>query len=350
MASLISSSISSTAYQPNSPPDFLDSSSVEYSLAKGALLEEAIAEVFPLFTGAFSVVFMTKNKLGAIRDSKGIRPLSIGKLNSGYVVASETCAFDTIKADFVRDVLPGEMVMIDETGLKSYQLEPGDQKLDIFEFVYFARPDSVLLGQRVNEVRYRFGKELAKECPLKADVIIPIPDSGISAAEGYSIMSGIPTRQGFAKNRYIHRTFIQPEQRLREKGVELKLNPLPEIISGKDVIIIDDSIVRGTTAGKLVKMVRKAGARKVYFLVTSPPVRFPDFYGIDTPQQDSLIGARHNVDEIKELINADLLYYLSYGGMIKATCLPEEVFSTSCFTGIYPIDIGKRNKEIYRCS
>ncbi|MDO8515236.1 MAG: amidophosphoribosyltransferase [bacterium] len=317
-----------------------------YYLARGQSIEQAIKKSFPLFTGVFSILLATVDKLIAVRDSYGVRPLVMGKYNGGFVFASETCALDTIKAQYLREVKPGEMVVVSNYGLKSYQLAKSTPKLDLFEFIYFARPDSYLLGQSVNEVRRRLGKYLAKEHKIKADVVIPIPDSAIPAALGYSQESGIPFDHGLIKNRYIHRTFIRPAQKLRDKDVEMKLNPIPEILSGKRVIIIDDSIVRGTTSKKIVAMVRKAGAKKVYFLVSSPPVRYPDFYGIDTPTQKELISSRLDENEIAKEIGADAVYFLSYKSTIKATGLPEDVLCTSCFTGIYPVDIGERRKEI----
>lgn len=321
---------------------------IGYYLRRGSSLEDAIIDSYPLFTGAFSLIVMTPDKLVALRDPRGIRPLSLGKLNGGYVFASETCAFDTIHANYLRDVRPGQMVVVDDSGLSEYQITPGDQKLDIFEFVYFARPDSYLLGQRVYNIRKRFGKALALECPTDADVVIPVPDSAVPAAIGYSHASGIPFEEGLIKSRYIHRTFITPEQRMRDQLVEMKLNPISEVIKGKEVVIIDDSVVRGTTSPKIVGMLRAAGAIKVHVRISSPPVRFPDFYGIDTPRQDQLIAANKTVEEIRETIGADSLYYLSYDGMIRATGLPEDVFSTSCFTGVYPIDIKEREGEIIR--
>jgi amidophosphoribosyltransferase len=214
--------------------------------------------------------------------------------------------------------------------------------MDIFEFVYFARPDSVLLGKRVNEVRRNLGVNLAREHPLNADVVIPVPDSAIPAALGYAGETGIQLDFGLIKNRYIHRTFIRPAQNLRESGVKLKLNPIPEVLKGRRVGVVDDSIVRGTTARQIVEMLRRSGAQEVHFLVSSPPVRYPDFYGIDTPRPDELVAARMSVEETREFIGADSLAYLSYEGMIRATGLPESRFSTSCFSGAYPVDIGDR--------
>lgn len=320
---------------------------IKYFLLKGMPLEKAVEKAFPLFTGAFSLLVMTKDTIVAVRDSFGIRPLSIGKLNgSGFVVSSETCAFDTVNAQYLRDVEPGEMIVISQKGMTAKTLAPANQKLDIFEFVYFARPDSRLLGKSVYQVRKNLGVELAREHPIEADVVIPVPDSAIPAAIGYSAQSGIPFEFGLVKNRYIGRTFILPDQRLRDRGVQMKLNPLREAIQGKRVIIIDDSIVRGTTAKKLVKLVRDAGARTVHLMSSCPPVRFPDFYGIDTPFQKDLIAAQMSITQIEHFVGADSLHYLSYKGLIKSTGLPESVFCTSCFTGNYPIDIGDNAKTV----
>ncbi len=316
---------------------------------RGATLPEAVRDAYPLFTGAFSLLVLGTDNIIAVRDPHGIRPLSIGKLNGGYVFASETCALDTVHASYIGDVAPGQMMIADRGGNLTFeQIVQGQQHLDIFEFVYFARPDSVLLGQSVYEVRKKLGRNLYQENPMCADVVIAIPDSAIPAALGYAQISGIPYEEGFAKNRYIHRTFIQPEQHLRERGVALKLNPLPSVLKGKRVIVIDDSIVRGTTMGPLVQSLRKAGAKEVHVKISSPPVLYPDFYGIDTPDQKKLIAARMDLSHIREHIGADSLQYLSYEGMIDATGLPEDTFSTSCFTGIYPIDIGERKSEVTR--
>ncbi len=320
----------------------LMAAAITHYMDQGKSLEDAVAEAYPLFTGAFSVVVMDSTKLVAFRDHCGIRPLSLGRLADGLVVSSETCALDIIGAAFWRDVKPGEMVIIDRTGLRSIQLAKPNPKLDIFEFVYFARPDSLLLGRSVNAVRRQMGMQLAREYPLNADVVIPVPDSAIPAAIGYARESGIPFDQALIKNRYIHRTFIQPAQRLRDKSVEMKLNPLPETLIGRDVIVIDDSIVRGTTTKKIVRMLYGAGAKKVHVLISSPPVKFPDFYGIDTPSPKELLAARMTVAEMEDYVGADSLGFLSYDGLISATGLPESCFSASCFTGVYPIDIGEK--------
>ncbi len=320
---------------------------IKFFLKKRMTLESAIEKAYPLFTGAFCTLVITKDKLVAFRDPYGIRPLSLGKLNgSGYVVSSETCAFDTVNAQYIRDIDPGEMVVISDKGLKSYTIAPANQKLDIFEFVYFARPDSILLGKSVYQVRKNLGVALAREHPIEADVVIPVPDSAIPAAIGYAAQSGIPFEFGLVKNRYIGRTFILPDQRLRDRGVQMKLNPLQEVIKGRRVIVIEDSIVRGTTAKKLVRLIRDAGAKTVHLMSSCPPVRFPDFYGIDTPFQKNLIAAQMSIPEIERFVGADSLHYLSYQSLIKATGLPENVFCTSCFTGNYPIDIGNNAKQI----
>lgn len=315
-------------------------------LDDGYDLVEAVKQAYPLFTGVFSSVVMDNKTLVAFRDECGIRPLSIGTLDNGYVVASETCAFDTVGAKFLRDVEPGELVAITEDGMTSHQVVPGRQKLDIFELVYFARPDSLLLGKRVDLVRQNFGRVMAREFNIEADVIIPVPDSGIPAALGYSQASGIPFEMGLIKNRYIHRTFIRPTPQLRERDLKMKLNPVIDLIKDRRVILVDDSIVRGTTMRHLVSMVFESGAKEVHLLITCPPVRYPDFYGINTPRQSELISAYMSNQELGDYVGATSLSFLSFDGMMQATELPSDLFSTSCFTGEYPISIGKREKEI----
>src|SRR3989344_7128890 len=250
-------------------------------MREGRSLEVSIKEVYPLLTGAFSLLIMSRDSLIAVRDQCGIRPLALARLNGGYVIASETCAFAPIGAEFERDIAPGELLVIDEKGLHSEQIAAPNPKLDIFEFVYFARPDSRLLGKSVYEVRRNFGVQLAKEYPLEADVVIPVPETAIASAVGYAEALGLRFEMGLTKNRYIHRTFITPDQHVREQGVKAKLTPIPEIVQGKRVVVFDDSIVRGTTSRQIVKMLFEAGAKEVHFLVASPPVKFPDFYGID---------------------------------------------------------------------
>lgn len=309
----------------------------------GATLEQAIVRAFPMFSGAFSAVALNANQLIAFRDPCGIRPLSIGQLGVGYVVASETCAFDTIGARFLRDVRPGELLVIDQHGITSRQVAKSDPKLDIFELVYLARPDSVIAGMSVNQVRQNLGKELALQYPIDADIVVPVPDSAIPAAIGYAQVSGIPFEMGLVKNPYIHRTFIQPNQNMRERDVKMKINPLPHVLKNKRVILIDDSIVRGTTTHKIAELLYGAGARAVHLLVSSPPVKYPDYYGIDLPTSTDLIAADLTVSEIRQRIGVDSLGYLSYDGMIRATGKSANYFSTSCFNGIYPIPIGKHH-------
>lgn len=317
-------------------------------ISQGASLEQAITQAYPLFTGVFSAVAMDTKKLVAFRDECGIRPLCIGTLGEAYIVASETCALDTVGATYLRDVLPGEMVVIDEKGLESYQIIEGTQKLDIFEFVYFARPDSVIMGQRVNKVRENFGHEMAAEFSIDADVIVPVPDSSIPVALGYAQASGIPFEMGLIKNRYIHRTFIQPTAEMRRRDVRMKLNPIKESLEGKRVILVDDSIVRGTTMRQVVQLIRNAGAKELHVCISSPPVAYPDFYGINTPNQNDLIAARMSLDEIRDFLGADSLNYLSLEATVRATEIPATQFSMSCFDGVYPIPIGEREKIVNR--
>ncbi len=320
--------------------------SLNYYVGNGMDLANAVERCYKYFTGAFSCVAMSHDQIVAFRDPCGIRPLSVGKTEFGWVVASETCAFDTIGAGLLRDINAGEMIILDKHGLRSRQLVEPNPKLDIFEFIYFARPDSLLMGQRVGEVRRALGAQLAKEHPLEADVVIPMPDSAIPAALGYAQASGIPFDHALIKNRYIHRTFIQPNDQVRNQDLQLKLNPVPEALMGKRVVVVDDSIVRGTTTRKMIKMLYGAGAKTVSVLISSPPVKYPDFYGIDTPRQADLIAAQMSVPEIQADIGCEYLGYLSFEGMLKATNINPNHLSTSCFSGIYPINIRERAKEI----
>lgn len=319
---------------------------IGWYLGKGHDLTTAVRKAYPLFTGVFSSVAMTKDTVVTFRDKCGIRPLSIATLDGGYIVSSETCAFDTIGATFLRDVEPGELVTITADGITSEQVVKADPKLDIFEFVYFARPDSMILGKRVDVVRKNFGRQMAKEFPIDADVVIPVPDSAIPASVGYAQASNIPFEMGLIKNRYIHRTFIRPTAKLRERDLKMKLNPVVELIKGKRVVLIDDSIVRGTTLRKVVAMVFEAGAKEVHVAISSPPVRYPDFYGINTPTQTELLAATMDVEGMCGYIGATSLNFLSQDGMVEATGLPATSFSSSCFDGIYPIEIGSQSKTI----
>lgn len=303
-------------------------------------IEEALMKTIIDIKGAYSLLIMTADKLIGVRDPHGVRPLCIGKMGKAYILASETCALDTVGGEFVREVQPGEIVVIDAQGLKSYQaLGHSEQSFCVFEFVYLARPDSNFAGKNVTMVRRAMGRQLAAEYPVEADIVIPVPDSGVAAALGYAEALGIPYMEGLMKNRYIGRTFIQPMQKMRETAVRLKLNPIQEILEGKKVVMVDDSVVRGTTCKQIVQMLRKVGVREVHLLVSSPPIHYPCYYGIDTSERNQLIAAKHTLDEIRKFIGADGLHYLSLEGMLKATGLPEKSFCAACFTGNYPIDV-----------
>jgi amidophosphoribosyltransferase len=303
-------------------------------------MRAAILAVLPTLTGAYSFTMMDGEKIFGARDPQGFRPLCIGRLpEGGWVLASESCALDLLGARFIRDVEPGELVTIDEHGLTGERFTTGPHAACIFEHVYFARPDTNLMGQNVYATRYRMGRWLAREAYVPADLIIPVPDSGVPAAQGYALGSRIPYGEGFVKNRYVGRTFIQPTQSMRQQGIRMKLNPLREVISGRRVVVVDDSIVRGNTTRQIVAMVREAGAREVHMRISSPPIRWPCFYGIDMPDQDELIGSRLSVAEICEHIAADSLAYLSLEGMVQATNIPEDEFCTACFSSRYPVAI-----------
>jgi len=319
---------------------------IDFYIKEGNSLPVSVKKAFPLFTGAFSLVMMNKDTLVAVRDVYGMRPLAIGKLGSGYVIASETCALTTVGAVFLREVRPGEMIVVNKSGMKSIQLAKATPKHDIFEYVYFARPDSVLNGKLIYEVRKNFGKALAHEFKKKVDIIVPVPDTAMPVALGYSQASGIPMEMALVKNRYVHRTFIEPDQKSRRNSVALKLIPLPQVLKGKKIVVIDDSIVRGHTCKKLVQTLFKSGAREVHLLISSPPIRYPDFYGMDTPNQDELIASYKTVEEVRKFMGATSLHYLSLDGLIKAIGLPKNKLSTSCFTGIYPIELKERKNEV----
>jgi len=304
-------------------------------------LVEAWRRVAPKLKGAYSITSMDDKRVMAIRDPYGVRPLAIGRLPSGgWVFASETCALDIIGADFIRDVEPGELVVVEEDGqLRSHQLAEPQSRLCVFEFVYFARPDSTLLGRSVSSVRRAMGKQLADEAPVDADLVIAVPQCATAAAQGYADRIGLPYADGIVVNRYVGRTFIQPTQSMREQGVRMKLNPIPEIIEGQRLVVVDDSIFRGTTTRNIIEMLRRAGAREVHLRVSSPPVQWPCFYGIDIPSRDELIGAERDIEEIRKLIDADSLGYLSIDGMLTSTGAPTERFCHACFSGGYPIEI-----------
>ena len=310
------------------------------SNTEGKSWEDKIYKSMSRFEGAYSIVAMTKTKLLAFRDSYGFRPLALGKLNGGFVISSETCALDTIGADYIRDIKPGEVVSIDETGLHEMGKVKSDRKsFCLFEYVYLARPDSVLNSELVHQVRQRSGELLAHQAPIGADLVVAIPDSGTSAAIGYSKASGIPFGEILIKNRYIGRTFIQPEQRIRDMGVRMKFNPLKKIVKGKRIIIVDDSIVRGTTIKRIIEVLRKCGAKKVHIRSCSPPIKYSCYFGIDTPDPKKLIASEMSVDQIRKFINADSLAYLGISGLVQAARQKKNTLCTACFTGHYPLPI-----------
>ena len=295
--------------------------------------------MLPELLGAFCFVFMDETTLYAARDPQGVRPLVLGRLERGWVVASETAALDIVGASFVREVEPGELIAIDENGLRTKRFAPVKRAGCVFEYVYLARPDTTIAGRSVHEARVEMGRRLASEHPIEADLVIPVPESGTPAAIGYAEASGIPYGQGLVKNAYVGRTFIQPSQTLRQRGIKLKLNPLSEVIKGKRLIVVDDSIVRGNTQRALVAMLREAGAAEVHVRISSPPIKWPCFYGIDFASRAELLAAGLAVDEVRQAIGADTLGYLSEDGMIAATDQPRQSLCTACFTGKYPIAI-----------
>ena len=301
--------------------------------------EEALVRALSFIRGAFSLVVSTANQLIGVRDPHGFRPLALGSLEGGYVLASESSAIDAVGGVFIRDIAPGEMVLIDDQGPRFRQYATPEPSACIFEYIYFARNDTLLDGLNVYKARRQLGRLLAREHPADADLVMPVPDSGTSAATGYALESGIPYEEGLVKNRYVGRTFIQPGQALRELKVRLKLSPNSEIIRGKRVVIVDDSIVRGTTTQLLVKMLRQAGASEVHVRVSCPPYVSPCYFGIDTPSKDELIGAKHDVEYIRQLVGADSLGYLSLEGTVAAMAGSKLAFCTGCFTTRYPLDV-----------
>ncbi|HET7868857.1 MAG TPA: amidophosphoribosyltransferase [Actinomycetota bacterium] len=303
-------------------------------------LWDASLAVLPDLRGAFCFVMMDERSVYAARDPHGLRPLSIGRLPSGYCIASETCALDIVGATYIRDVEPGELIRFDDRGPRSARFAESPRKaLCIFEFVYLARADSRIHGATVHEVRRSLGRRLAIEAPADADLVMPVPDTGTSAAQGYAEVSGIPYGEGLMKNRYVGRTFIQPSQSLRERGVKLKLNPIPDAIRGKRLVVIDDSIVRGTTTRQIVQALRDAGAAEVHTRITCPPIQWPCFYGIDMPTRHELVASDLSVEEIRRFVGADSLGYLSLDGMVAATGAPRDDFCRACFDGEYPIEV-----------
>jgi amidophosphoribosyltransferase len=329
----------------------VDSEIVLHLLAQPSLgkSENNLAQTMRRLEGAYSLIIMSEKELVGVRDPHGFRPLSIGKVGDAWVLASETCAFDLIHAEFVRDVQPGEIVIIDKNGLRTIQAFPDQVRRSfcIFEYIYFARPDSNLANRNVYEVRVEMGRELARENPVEADVVVPVPDSGNCAALGYALESGIEYQMAFVRNHYVGRSFLQPSQLIRDFNVRVKLNLIPSLVKDKRVVVIDDSIVRGTTCKARVTQLKEAGAKEVHVMVSCPPHMHPCVYGIDFPDRSKLMAANYSIDEIRQYLNADSVHYLSAKGLVRATGLSKEGFCMACFNGEYPVPYdAKLDKEI----
>jgi amidophosphoribosyltransferase len=309
-----------------------------YARSKAPSIEEALVDSVAQIRGAFSLALLTKDRLIAIRDPHGFRPLALGQLGDAWIVCSETCALDLIGATYVRDIEPGELLVISAGGLRSIKpFPPSPLSQCVFEHVYFARPDSYVFGRSVNDVRTELGRVLAREAAVHADVVVPIPDSGVCAATGFAEEAKLPLRMGLIRNHYVGRTFIQPQQSIRHFGVKVKLNPVRSILEGKRIVLLDDSLVRGTTSRKIVKMVKAAGASEVHLRISCPPTISPCFYGVDTPSRAELIGATHTIEEIRKYVGADSLAYLSLEGLRAAVGTEQRSYCTSCYTGVYPV-------------
>jgi amidophosphoribosyltransferase len=308
---------------------------------------ERMRSALPRLSGAFCLTMLTRDRLYAARDPWGIRPLVLGRLPDGWAVASESCALDTIGAQLIREVAPGELLAIDNEGVHAEQaMQPAPRAGCSFEFIYFARPDSLIDGRLVYATRERMGEELARQHPVEADFVMPVPDSATPAAIGFARASGLPYREGLVKNRYIGRTFIQPQQQQRESGVSLKFNPLPEVLRGQRIALVDDSIVRGTTTPRIITMLRRAGATEVHLRICAPPIKYACHLGVDTAPEDTLIANSHAVDEIRTLVGADSLGYLSLDGLNAAVDLPAESLCNACFHGRYPMPIDVRDEKL----
>jgi len=317
----------------------MDSEVIIHLIAQSrmATLHERIVDALGHVQGSYSLLIITEEELIAVRDPNGFRPLSLAELDGAHVIASETCAFDLIEAAYIRDIAPGEMVVINSKGIhSSFPFKPVEPSHCIFEFIYFARPDSMVFGQNVYTIRKNFGRQLARETGIDADVVIPVPDSGVPAALGYAEEAGIPFDTGLIRNHYIGRTFIEPRQSIRHFGVKIKLNPVRDALKGKRVVVVDDSIVRGTTSKKIIKMIRNAGAAEIHMRISSPPTSYPCFYGIDTPTRQELIASTHSIEEIRKYITADTLGYISMDGIQKV--VPQRMnYCAACFDGAYPV-------------
>jgi amidophosphoribosyltransferase len=322
-------------------------SEVRHPAGSPAQLISSIREALGHVSGAYSLLFLTPSAMVGVRDPMGFRPLVLGRLKGQWVLASETTALDLIEAEYVREVEPGELVVVDADGLRSERLFPGQPRAQrlgrcVFESIYFARPDSILFGRSVYASRHAYGRQLAIEHPVPADLVVPVPDSGVPAAIGYAEQSGIPFAMGLVRSHYVGRTFIEPSQSIRHFGVKLKLNALKDVLKGKRVVVVDDSIVRGTTSRKIVKMIRAAGASEVHLRISSPPTAWPCYYGIDTPTRQELIASTHDVPQIATYVTADSLGFLSLPGMYQALGEKRESYCDACFSGEYLIDFDKR--------
>ncbi|MFQ5900910.1 MAG: amidophosphoribosyltransferase [Thermodesulfobacteriota bacterium] len=314
--------------------------------SKKKAFTDRIVDALKRVQGAYSLLLLTEARMIAIRDPYGFRPLSIGKIKGSYVVASESCAFDLVEAEWIRDIEPGELILIDRNGLKSFRpFEETPNSPCIFEFIYFARPDSLIFGKSVHTIRKELGRQLAIEDSVKADVVIPVPDSGVSAAIGYAEEAGLPYETGLIRNHYVGRTFIEPRDSIRHFGVKIKLNPVRDVLKDKRVVVVDDSIVRGTTSRKIVSMIKRAGAHEVHMRITSPPTKFPCFYGIDTPTRQELIASTHRVKEINTYLGSDSLKYLSVKGLLNVVG-KEVSYCKACFVGDYPIDFPSSDAKV----
>ena len=330
-----------------------DTEVIVHLIARSAArnLSGAIADALNQVEGAYSLVLLTRDEIFAIRDPRGFRPLNLGRVDGAWVVGSETCAFDLIDAEYVREIEPGEMVRISRSGVESIRFAPEKpHQYCIFEHVYFSRPDSLVFGRPVNQSRERLGRLLAREHPVAADIVTPVPDSGVPAAIGYAAESGIPFRMGLIRNHYIGRTFIEPSQAIRDFGVKLKLNPVRRMLEGQRVVLVDDSIVRGTTSRKIVRLVREAGATEVHVRISCPPTISPCYYGVDTPRREELIAANQSTEEIRKFLGADSLGYLSLESLREAVEDTERKFCTSCYTGSYPTELVQLEVEAHRGS
>jgi amidophosphoribosyltransferase len=317
----------------------MDSEVIIHLIAQSrmATIHERIIDALGHVQGSYSLLLITENELIAVRDPNGFRPLALAELDGAYVIASETCAFDLIEATYIREIAPGEMVVVNSKGIhSSFPFKKADPSHCIFEFIYFARPDSMVFGQNVYSIRKEFGRQLARETNIAADVVIPVPDSGVPAALGYAEEAGIPFDTGLIRNHYVGRTFIEPRQSIRHFGVKIKLNPVRDALRGKRVVVVDDSIVRGTTSKKIIKMIRNAGATEIHMRISSPPTSYPCFYGIDTPTRQELIASSHSIEEIRKYITADTLGYISMDGIQKV--VPYRMnYCAACFDGAYPV-------------